>query len=72
MSEWQDISTAPRNGMSIMVSDPDCGQFIMHWNATAENGLFPDRLGFWESLDLSFTWSEHDGMGPTRWKHLKE
>ena len=68
----QPIATAPRNGLSIMVGDPDCGEFIMHWNPVATNGLFPGVMGFWESVDRSFTWSEHDGAGPTYWRHLNK
>lgn len=66
------IATAPRNGLSIIVGDPDCGQFIMHWEPAAENALFPGALGFWVALDRSMTWSEHDDAGPTYWRPLED
>ena len=66
------ISTAHRTGLSITVGDPDCGEFIMHWDPKATNGLLPGVMGFWVALDGSFTWSEHAGAGPTYWRHLNE
>lgn len=71
MAERRPIETAPRNGLSIVVGDPDCGEFVMHWNPTGTNPLVqPHDLGIWESTDRSFTWSERRGAGPTYWRHL--
>lgn len=66
------IETAPRNGKSIVVGDDDCGQFIMHWEPLAENPLVGNVMGLWVSLDRSFTWSEHDGAGPSYWFDIPE
>lgn len=66
----QPMDTAPRNGLTVIVGHDDCGQFAMHWDPGAQNGLFPDKRGFWVGLDRSFTWSEHDGAGPEYWFHL--
>lgn len=66
------IASAPRNGLTIIVGDYDCGEFLMHWDPDAENGLFPGRRGFWVALDGSFTWAEHDDAGPTYWRPMKE
>lgn len=63
----QPIATAPRNGLTVIVGDDDCGQFAMHWSPTGTNPLVQEGLGIWESLDRSFTWSEADGAGPTYW-----
>lgn len=68
----QPIETAPRNGLTIIVGHDDCGQFAMHWEPQAQNGLFPGAQGFWVSLDRSFTWSEHDGAGPDYWFHIPD
>ena len=68
----QPIATAPRNGLSIIVGDDDCGEFVMHWNATALNLLIQPGPGLWESLDRQFTWSEYGGAGPTYWRHLPD
>lgn len=69
----QPIATAPRNGLSIIVGDEDCGEFIMHWNPTGTNAIFqPGRLGIWEALDRSFTWSEVGGGGPTYWRPVAQ
>lgn len=64
------MASAPRNGLSIVLGHEDCGEFVMHWEPTAENALLPGRMGLWVSLDRSFTWSEHDGAGPGYWRPL--
>jgi hypothetical protein len=66
------IDTAPRDGRVIWVMDESVGAYAMAWNATATNGLFPGVVGFWEAADKSFTWSEHDGQGPSYWWPLDE
>lgn len=73
MSDYQDISTAPKNGKVIVVSDPECGDFIMSWNPLATNPVFcPGQVGMWEAIDKGATWGDGiDGKsGPTRWKEL--
>lgn len=73
MGENQPIATAPRNGLSIIVGDPDCGEFVMHYNPTGGNTIFqPDEIGIWEAADKSFTWSEKRGDGPTYWRPLTD
>lgn len=71
-SDWSPISAAPRNGLTVLVADPDCGVFAMAWVPTAENPFVGDVMGLWEAPDRSMTWSEHDGCGPTLWKPLPE
>lgn len=67
----QPIETAPRDGTTVIVGDPDVGQFLMRWDAGAVNGLFLGRKGFWVSPCGGLTWSEHDGFGPTYWLPLQ-
>lgn len=71
-ADWMPIRTAPRNGLTVLVCDPDCGVFAMGWMADAENPLVGDVRGLWEAPDRSLTWSEHDGFGPTLWQHMQE
>jgi hypothetical protein len=68
----QPISTAPRNGLSIIVGDDDVGEFLMHWNPTGENPLSQPGIGLWETPDRRMTWSEHDGCGPSYWRPLPQ
>lgn len=69
--DWLPIKTAPRNGLTIWVCDPDCGAYPMAWNPKAKNPLVGDALGLWETPDRGLTWSEHDGFGPILWKPLE-
>ena len=65
------IETAPRDGTIILVSAPDCGEFLMRWSDTATNELFcPCEVGMFEALDGSFTWGGGlDGTsGPEFWR----
>jgi hypothetical protein len=68
IEEWQDISTAPRDGRVIIVRHEDVGSFPMAWNNTGNNEIFaPDAVGIWEAPDRSMTWSEADDCGPSHW-----
>ena len=66
------MSSAPRNGLSIIVGDPDCGEFVMHWNPTGTNPLFQRGMGIWEATEGGFTWSEEGGAGPKYWYPLAD
>lgn len=63
------IATVPRDGTIVIVAHEDVGAFPMRWDATATNALFaPGQVGLWVVPDGSFTWSEHDGLGPSHWR----
>ncbi len=67
----QPISTAPKNGLTIIVGHEDVGEFAMHWDAKAENPLFaPDATGMWVMTGGPMTWAEVDDMGPAWWRPL--
>jgi len=78
MSEWQDISTAPRDGTRVSLTWMENGkpQEIYHgmvWNRFAENPLFQDGKGIWAlhsrvTGELLMTWTDADPDGaPTHW-----
>lgn len=69
---WRSITTdpPPKDGTLIWVADPDCGVFPMRWAAIQRNGLFPSVVGMWVLPNGEFTWTEHDGFGPTLWLPL--
>lgn len=70
LKDWRPIETAPRDGSTIEVMDPDCGSFAMRWNPAGHNPIFQSEYGngIWECPDNNFTWSEDDGAGPTWWR----
>lgn len=68
--EWRPIKTAPRNGLSIIVTAEGEGAYVMHWNPQGTNPLVQSGLGIWEDATRSFTWSEEQGCGPTHWAPL--
>ena len=71
MPDRQPMSTAPRDGRTVIVGDDDVGEFLMRWNVDARNDLFaPGVSGMWEAPDKSMTWTEHEGAGPTYWRNL--
>lgn len=61
------MSTAPRDGTTIIIGDNDCGEYPMRWNPEFKNPLIPGVVGFWVSPLNSFTWDESRGFGPTYW-----
>lgn len=71
---WKDISTAPRDGSVVKLCwfEGEDGPFDvcnMYWSGGCTNGLFPDVVGMWESAGKDFTWTEHNGGGPTHWDY---
>lgn len=63
------IETAPRDGSIIVVAHDDVGAMPMRWDPDARNELFaPGKSGLWVASDGTFTWSEHDGYGPSHWR----
>lgn len=77
-SEWQPISTAPRDGTVIDLTWMENGRpqeiYPMRWNPFAENKLVQDHRGLWAMHSqingaLLVTWSEDypDGA-PTHWR----
>ena len=65
--DYQPIETVPRDGRLVMLMDPDVGCFPMRWSPLARNPLFQPGRGIWVMSDGSMTWSEHGGLGPTKW-----
>jgi len=75
MIEWQDISTAPKDGRVIRLSWFDDGKpqewFNMQWGHIQQNGLFPENTGMWVSPDGSMTWNgDAEDGGPTHWQPI--
>jgi hypothetical protein len=70
-NDYQDISSAPRDGTVIEVMDPDCGAFPMRWNPDGFNALVSTSEGIWECPGKNFTWSEDRGFGPRYWRPYK-
>jgi hypothetical protein len=67
--EWRGISSAPRDGTTVIVGAPDDEWFTMRWNPRGRNSIFqPEPVGIWEAPDGSFTWSEEGGFGPSHWR----
>lgn len=73
MSEWRDISTAPKDGTVILLTVfEDSGKpFEIHpmqWCHLQKNALFaPGVIGMWTAPDGSYTWREGED-GPTHWR----
>ena len=77
MTEWHDISTAPRDGTVIVLSWFEGGKpqewFTMQWGHIQRNGLIPGVIGMWVTPDGSMTWDESDPEGaPTHWLTMEE
>lgn len=66
--DFRPIGTAPKDGTLIIVAHEDCGAFPMRWKAEGYNPPFSVREGLWEAWDGSFTWVDHDDLGPSHWK----
>lgn len=60
------IKTAPRNGRSVVVGGEGVGEYLVHWNGSRQCSI-SGQLGVWEGWDQTFTWTEHQGCGPTYW-----
>ena len=76
MNEWQDISTAPKDGTVIELTWFDNGKpqeiWPMQWGHIQRNGLFPSKVGMWVATDGSLTWNDDNPDGaPTHWRHCK-
>lgn len=72
MSEWQDISTAPKDGREVELTWMDNGRpqerFFMQWGHIKQNGLFPGKVGMWMTPDGALTWNDDGDGGPTHWR----
>ncbi len=78
MSEWRDISTAPKDGRIVdltwMGRDGPEEIWPMQWDAHASNPLVQEGKGIWvlrnrRTGSIEMTWTEKDGdAGPTHWR----
>lgn len=72
-TDWQPISSAPRDGQQILLTWFDDGRpqeiWAMQWAHIQRNSLFaPGITGMWTTPDGGLTWTEHDPDGaPTHW-----
>ena len=64
---WRCLATAPKDGMPVVVYDPDCGAFLMKWDDDFVNPLVNNPPGIWIAVDGSFTWDVSRDAGPTKW-----
>jgi hypothetical protein len=76
LSEWQDISTAPKDGTTIELTWMENGRpqevWPCQWCHIQRNGLFPGKVGMWTVPDGSMTWNDSDPDGaPTHWRPLQ-
>ena len=67
MSDWQDISTAPRDGRIIRLWAEDAPVVEMAWDGDGYNPLVSMREGIWKGYNGELTWSADRGYGPTHW-----
>jgi hypothetical protein len=69
MSEWQPISTAPRDGTNVLLRDDDGnGPYLMYWDASFINLLVGEEPGLWVAEGKHFTWCDRDpAASPTHW-----
>lgn len=77
MSEWQDISTAPKDGTLIELTWMENGRpqeiWPMQWAHIQKNGFFPGKVGMWTAPDGSCTWNDEDPDGaPTHWRPVPD
>jgi hypothetical protein len=70
MSDRQPMSTAPKDGRTVIVGDDDVGEYLMRWNPMQANALFPGAVGMWVGVQGNFTWFDHMGAGPSYWRNL--
>lgn len=66
----------PRDGRPLQLCAIDhaghvTDHYYMRWEKDAVNPLIPWVIGFWMSLDNSFTWCDRTEGGPTHWAYLK-
>jgi len=67
MSEWQPMSTAPRNGTLVRLRGTDAPTVEMRWDAEATSWVQPGK-GLWVHPSGLLTWSEHRPEGaPEEW-----
>lgn len=69
---WLPIDSAPRDGTLVLVMDEDVGAFVMRYSPLARNLLAQPGRGLWVAPEGEFTWSEHEGFGPSKWMPLPE
>lgn len=73
MTEWQDISDAPRDGSVVEITaiEDDGAVFEIHrmqWGHVQRNALFaPGQVGMWVDPGGNYTWREGEG-GPTHFR----
>lgn len=67
MSDWQDISTAPKDGTEVLLfTRSDIGPEREYWEAIGEPHFTKVQIGFFEQGK----WHQSVIGGPTHWQPL--
>ena len=79
MHNLRPIGEAPLDGRPINLYLVDKGEiqfiaFNMWWNPRGFNAMVmkPGQTGLWQASSGDFTWSEHDGAGPTHFCEIQK
>lgn len=65
------MTTAPRDGRTVIVGHDDMGEHPMRWDAEAYNPL-TRKCGLWVARDDTFTWCDHPPeYGPQYWREMQ-
>lgn len=72
-SDWQHISTAPKNGLielAVMSGGKVEVSAIMEWDEDFVNPLIGEEPGYWVNENRTLTWNPRK-FGPTHWREIR-